>query len=110
MKGILMGSIRSWLVRKRPTRTVLDVLASTGSGTPSSEPLNIRTLLQSDATDNYEQFGPVMRCLCGSELFIAILSFDERDRSIGQYFTNGRCAVCHADVTLATEIDEMVGA
>lgn len=103
----MIWSLRRWLL----TRIAADVHASTVSGIPlSGKPLDIRTLLGTDATDNYEQFGPVMQCLCGSELFIAILSFDERDRTIGQYFTNGRCAVCHADVTLATEIDEQVGA
>ena len=67
---------------------------------------DIRALLRAPTTDDLTRFGPMFECLCGSELFIAIVSFDERDRTVGQYFTNGRCAVCHADVVLPTEADE----
>lgn len=110
MRGISVRSMISGMLRFMRTLNAGDVPVSMSSveATSSDSPLDIRELIGAPPSDNYEQFGPVMQCLCGSDLFIAILSFDERDRTVGQYFTNGRCAVCHADVTLPTEIDSLV--
>lgn len=46
--------------------------------------------------------GPTMRCVCGSEVFHALIWFDE-DRSIAGYMTEGACASCGAIVRLATQ-------
>lgn len=49
--------------------------------------------------------GPTRKCACGSELFQALMWFNE-DRSVGGYFTEGCCASCGALVRLVTEADE----
>jgi len=100
-----LRTIRYWL---SPTmRNAEDATASTQLDTVSSltsSSRSIRTLMQGEPSDDLTQFGPLRECLCGSELFIALVQFDE-DGAIGSYFTDGRCAMCHSDVTLATEVD-----
>ena len=94
------------------TRSATDVPASTTSEQgycSQSSPRSIRHMLSmSQATDDYTQFGPVLECVCGSDLFIALVSFDD-DRELSTYFTDGRCAQCWADVTLPTAADELPG-
>ena len=65
-------------------------------------------LSRSQATDDYTQFGPMLECLCGSDIFIALVSFGD-DREIATYFTDGRCAHCGADIVLPTPVDELPG-
>lgn len=65
-------------------------------------------MLSTSATDDYTNFGPVLECLCGSDLFIALVSFGD-DREIATYFTDGRCSVCHADIILPTPVDVLHG-
>jgi len=101
---VSMKTLRSGLTRLMRIVSGKAAPASMSSDSTSSAPLSIRALMQGDPFDDYEQFGPLRECLCGSELFIAIVGFDE-DGAIGTYFTDGRCAVCHADVRLITEVD-----
>lgn len=49
--------------------------------------------------------GPTMRCVCGNEVFHALIWFSD-DRSIGGYFTEMKCAFCGALVRGATEADD----
>lgn len=69
-------------------------------------PLDVRELMSIEKTDDYTQFGPVHECLCGGNLFIMLGFFD--DGEVSGYFTEGRCAGCGANVTLPTEIDQMI--
>jgi hypothetical protein len=71
------------------------------------EPKDIRELLNkkdySKAMDlRGNPIGDI--CLCGSELFIAIVAFEEGE--ICFYFLDGECADCGSLVTLSTPIDE----
>lgn len=105
-KGGSISLMISSLLQQLLTRVVSGWVApaSTTPDVTSSEPRSIRALMQGEPFDDYEFLGPLRSCLCGSELFIAIVGFDE-DGAIGTYFTDGRCAVCHADVRLITEVD-----
>ena len=47
--------------------------------------------------------GPTMKCACGCEVFHALVWFDQDDRSIGGYFTEGCCSGCGSLVRLATQ-------
>lgn len=71
-----------------------------------SGPQSIRHMLSISATDDYTGFGPVLECLCGGDLFIALVAFGD-DREIATYFTDGRCATCGADIKLPTPVDEI---
>lgn len=88
-------------VRVAIANTTSDRASSSASSTNS-----VRELINVSPTDDYTNFGPVLECLCGSDLFIALVSFGD-DREIATYFTDGRCAVCHADITLPTPVDEV---
>lgn len=46
--------------------------------------------------------GPTTQCVCGCDLFHALIWFDD-DRSIAGYFTEGCCASCGAIIRLATQ-------
>lgn len=46
----------------------------------------------------------VEQCLCGSELFYAIVQFN--DKEISGYYTQAVCYMCGRWVTLPTMIDE----
>ncbi|NDB65109.1 MAG: hypothetical protein EB168_05500 [Euryarchaeota archaeon] len=88
---------------------IANTMSAPASSSSSSENSknSIRTLIHSTSSDDYTQFGPVLECLCGSDLFIALVSFGD-DREIATYFVDGRCAVCKADVILPTPIDEVM--
>ena len=91
-------------------RSAKDVPASTMSEPDycsQSGPRSVRNMLSISATDDYTNFGPVLECLCGGDLFIALVAFGD-DREIATYFTDGRCATCGADIKLPTPIDEIV--
>jgi hypothetical protein len=67
----------------------------------NDEPMDIRTLIHhgdySSSMDlRGESIGDI--CLCGSELFIALVSFDQGELSF--YFLDGECASCGSMVTL----------
>lgn len=67
----------------------------------SNEPKDIRDLLHhgdySSAMDlRGEPIGDI--CLCGSELFVALVAFDKGELSF--YFLDGECASCGSMVTL----------
>lgn len=68
---------------------------------------SVRELFHSEASADYEWAGPTQRCACGSDVFLFIGWFDE-EREIAGYFTEGRCAVCNADLRLPTAADEYV--
>ena len=88
-------------------RSATDAPASTMSEQgycSQSNPGSIRQMLSISATDDYTNFGPVLECLCGGDLFIALVAFGD-DREIATYFTDGRCATCGSDITLPTPID-----
>ena len=89
------------------TPSATDAPASTTSEQgycSQSSPRSIRHMLSISATDDYTNFGPVLECLCGGDLFIALVAFGD-DREIATYFTDGRCATCGADIKLPTPID-----
>lgn len=44
-------------------------------------------------------------CMCGSEIFIALISFDE-SKEIAFYFLDAECVNCGSLVTLPTPIDK----
>ena len=67
----------------------------------SDEPKDIRDLIHhgdySSAMDlRGEPIGDI--CLCGSELFVALVAFDKGELSF--YFLDGECASCGSMVTL----------
>lgn len=103
MKGGLMSSMISSFVHRWRTLVARTrrVTASTTSDEISS---SVRSLFRSEASTDYEWAGPTLICPCGSDTFLAIVTFDE-DRALAQYFTEGRCAFCNADVRLPTEAD-----
>lgn len=55
---------------------------------------------------DYTFAGPVQQCLCGSELFHALVSFDE-DSRVAYYVLDGICHGCGATVHLPYETHEM---
>jgi hypothetical protein len=99
IRSLLKISILS--VKVAIANTMSDRASSSASSTNS-----VRELISGTPTDDYTNFGPVLECLCGSDLFIALVSFGD-DREVATYFTDGRCAVCHADITLPTPVDEV---
>jgi len=52
---------------------------------------------------------PTAVCPCGYDMFIALIQFDEQDRTIEHYITDGVCALCGTLVTLPTEMDDTAG-
>ena len=46
-----------------------------------------------------------MVCMCGSEIFIALIAFDE-NKEIAFYFLDAECVNCGSLVTLPTPIDK----
>ena len=50
--------------------------------------------------------GPTTRCVCGGEVFHALVWFAE-DRTIGGYFTEMVCAMCGSLIRGATEADDV---
>ena len=103
-----MRIIRSLLkVSMLSVKVAIANITSAPASSSSSSKDSIRTLIHSTSSDDYTQFGPVLECLCGSDLFIALVSFGD-DREIATYFVDGRCAVCKADVILPTPIDEVM--
>jgi hypothetical protein len=67
----------------------------------NDEPKDIRDLIHhgdySSAMDlRGEPIGDI--CLCGSELFVALVAFDKGELSF--YFLDGECASCGSMVTL----------
>lgn len=55
---------------------------------------------------DYRFAGPTQACLCGNELFHAVVSFDE-DQTIGYYLLDGICHACGATVNLPYETHEI---
>jgi len=51
--------------------------------------------------------GPTTMCLCGNEVFHALIWFNE-DREIGGYFTEMMCAFCGSILRGATPVDEVL--
>lgn len=50
---------------------------------------------------------PTTECLCGGQMFYALVWFDQ-ERAVGGYILDGLCANCRALVTLPTPIDEVI--
>lgn len=99
----IFGSVRRWRIRRVPRGATVVPASTMSDRRTSSESHSIRELFGAPGTDNYDQFGPVHECLCGCDTFLAIVHFE--DGAISGYFTDGRCASCHADVRLPTEVD-----
>lgn len=55
---------------------------------------------------DYRFAGPTRACLCGNELFHAVVSFDE-DKTIGYYLLDGVCHDCGASLQLPYETHEI---
>jgi len=53
--------------------------------------------------------GPTKKCVCGNELFQALIWFDETDNSIGGYFTEMVCVSCGSLVRGVTEDPDETG-
>lgn len=51
--------------------------------------------------------GPTTVCLCGNEVFHALIWFNE-EREIGGYFTEMMCAFCGSILRGATPVDEVL--
>jgi hypothetical protein len=70
-------------------------------------PKEISSLFQKDYTNAMDLRGnPIGSiCMCGSELFTAIVGFDEGEISF--YFLDGECVDCGSLVTLPTPIDDI---
>lgn len=52
---------------------------------------------------------PTAICPCGYSMFVAVVQFDEIERTIEYYLTDGICALCGTLVTLPTQMDETTG-
>lgn len=71
---------------------------------PTSSVLTVREWFRSQPTGDHTDFGPLAVCPCGSDLFLIIASFNE-EGALATYFTEARCVMCNADVTVITEVD-----
>lgn len=98
MVSMISSFVRRLLTSVAPAT---DASASTTSDKTSS----VRALFGGEPSADYEWAGPTLVCPCGSDLFLALVTFDE-DRAIGSYFTEGRCALCNADIRLPTQADD----
>lgn len=49
---------------------------------------------------------PSPRCVCGNNVFLALVSFGDDDYDIAGWFTEGQCIECGARVTLPTPLDK----
>lgn len=54
---------------------------------------------------DYRFAGPTLQCLCGSDMFGLIVTFDE-NRCVATYFLDARCMHCGAHLIAPTEGDE----
>lgn len=59
-----------------------------------------------EAGPDYRWAGPTLECLCGSDMFGLIVSFDE-SRCVATYFTDARCMHCGAYLIAPTEADNV---
>ena len=73
----------------------------------SKEPKEIKDLFHKDYSNAMDLRGHPIGdiCMCGSQLFTAIVAFEEGD--IAFYFLDGECVDCGSLVTLPTPIDNI---
>lgn len=74
--------------------------------TMTQEPKEIKDLFKKDYSRAMDLRGNPIGdvCVCGSELFTAIVAFDHGE--IAFYFLDGECVNCGSLVTLPTPIDD----
>jgi len=72
----------------------------------TQEPKEIKDLFKKDYSKAIDLRGNSIGdvCVCGSELFTAIVAFDHGE--IAFYFLDGECVNCGSLVTLPTPIDD----
>lgn len=60
-------------------------------------------LLDLPAGDNMLPLGPTSECLCGSDLFVVVAWF--RDKDMAGWFTDARCLACGTVLRAPTPVD-----
>ncbi len=69
------------------------------------EPLDIRAMPIGNETGDQTWKDTIVRqCICGSNQFWVLTSFDD-DGTVGGYFTDAICGFCGSWVKVPTEID-----
>ena len=67
----------------------------------------VNSLFGVHSNEDHTSLGPLLECLCGSEMFMVAAWFDPDTREIGGYILDGKCLQCGAVVQLPTPMDQV---